>query len=422
MIELAEKKAFVNDITKAKIALKNINWNFYEKSAFSPNELRPFNPRAYHWYPATFIPEIPFTLIEALTPPRATVWDPFSGIGTTFFQALSLSRYSRATEICTVAVEYMKSLFTLFDPTLNLLKVRLGTEKALEDFASSKDYSKDVSTEILVNRLEPWFSSKTLNQLCFLFIKEKKSEKEEKAIYRICISALLKTASSQDRGWGCVADNVLPKEEAIIDKNVLKMFKYSARRLTDDISQHRRTLSPDYKVIYREMSENPPIFHEDLRVCNSISDNSIDLIVTSPPYPNMTDYVTSQRLSYYYLGFDLFLKGISNDGVLEIGARSRRNRKNSVEAYYEDMKKVNKVISKKLRSDGYACYILPAFNLDNDNNKLRRQAVQKVIASMTDCDLIKEEEYERILPQKRRSHNRLWATLEREKIYLFRKV
>ena len=200
LIEVTEDKALVNDVSTAKTVLQNINWNFYEKSAFFPNELHPFNPRAHHWYPATFIPEIPFTLVEALTPQRATVWDPFSGIGTTFFQAISLSRYAVATEICSVAVEYMKSLFLLFDPKLDLAKAQTAIEKGISDFVPGKTYSDSVPNNILIERLRPWFTRKTLNELCFLFSQRENCQDELRAIYTIGISSLLKTASNQDRG------------------------------------------------------------------------------------------------------------------------------------------------------------------------------------------------------------------------------
>ena len=68
----------VNDLPKVKAILKNINWNFYQKSTFSSYETRPFKCSTYHWLPATFVPEIPFTLIEVLTLPNAIVYDPFS--------------------------------------------------------------------------------------------------------------------------------------------------------------------------------------------------------------------------------------------------------------------------------------------------------------------------------------------------------
>ena len=58
--------------------------------------------------------------------------------------------------------------------------------------------------------------------------------------------------------------------------------------------------------------------------CENVPDNSVDLVITSPPYPNMTDYVTSQRLSYYFLGLGLADKSRLKDLDLEIGPRIRR--------------------------------------------------------------------------------------------------
>ena len=93
------KSLLTNDINTVKTILKNINWNFYQRSGFAPHEMQPFNCRRHHWYPATFVPEIPFTLIEVLTSPNAVVYDPFAGIGTTYFQALLLNRRPLSTEM-----------------------------------------------------------------------------------------------------------------------------------------------------------------------------------------------------------------------------------------------------------------------------------------------------------------------------------
>ena len=215
---------FVKDFSTAKAILKNINWNFYQKGTFSPYEIRPFNCRKYHWYPATFVPEIPFTLIEVLTLPGAVVYDPFAGIGTTYFQALLLGRKPLATEICRVAIKYMHSLFILFNPKINFDNLRENIKKMLKDFNPSSNYISDVPKNTLINNLKPWYSEKTLNQLSFLFIKEAScSDKTTRAAMRIFISAILKTVSSQDRGWGCIADNVLPKKEQIKDKVNVKI-------------------------------------------------------------------------------------------------------------------------------------------------------------------------------------------------------
>jgi len=417
------KNSLVNDIHTAKIILKNINWDFHQRIVSSPYEIRPFNCRRYHWFPATFVPEIPFTLIEVLTLPNAMVYDPFAGIGTTYFQALLLDRKPVATEICRVAIEYMQSLFILFNPEINFDGLKVNFNKMLKDFNPHNDYISNVPKNILINKLRPWYSENTLSQLSFLFIKEAScSDEAMKAAIRISISAILKTASSQDRGWGCIADNVLPKKEQMRDKEVLDLFEKHVNRLLEDISEHLKYVMPGYDQIYKELSEKETIFHEDVREYKGIPDNSVDLVVTSPPYPNMTDYVTSQRLSYHFLGFDLADNDNVKDRDLEIGARNRRSRKDSIGRYCDDMQRANKIISQKLKSGGYACYVMPVFNADNENNRNRKRIIHKVISTMDDYDLIKEDEYERILPPIRRSHNIKWATLEREKIFLFRKV
>ncbi len=414
---------FVNDIATANTILKNINWDFYESSSFSSYEVRPFNCRKHHWFPATFVPEIPFTLIEVLTLPNAVVYDPFAGIGTTYFQALLLNRKPLTTDICRIATEFMHSLFILFNPGINFDSLKRNFNKMLKDFNPHKDYNSNVPKNILIDKLRPWYSEKTLYQLSFLFIKEAScSDKAMKAAMGISISAILKTASSQDRGWGCIADNVLPKKKQMKDKEVLDLFEKHISRLLEDISEHLKYVMSGYDQIYKELLEKQTIFHEDVRGCKGIPDNSVDLVVTSPPYPNMTDYVTSQRLSYYFLGSDLADNDNVKDRNLEIGARSRRSRKDSIDRYCDDVQRANEIISRKLKSGGYACYVMPVFNADNENNRNRRRIVQKVLAKMQEHDLIKEGEYERILPTKRRSHNIKWATLEREKIFLFRKV
>jgi len=410
--------ALTNDLQNAKAILRNVNWDFYQKSAFSPQEMRPFKCSAHHWCPATFVPEIPFTLIEVLSLPNAAVYDPFAGVGTTYFQALLLNRKPLATEICKVSVEFMRTLFRLFDPRIDVNEIKERVQTIVTSYKPDRDYTLSDDRRISIDKLRPWYSSKTLNQLAFLFIEQACCEDEiVRAAMWISISAILQSVSSQDRGWGCIADNVLPKEDKIKDKEALTLFNQHINRLLNDICEHLKYTKPGYDELYRDLSQQQTIFHSDVRECKEIRESSVDLMITSPPYPNMTDYVNSQRLSYYFTEFDM-----ANDWRLEIGARSRRQRKDALVLYSEDMQHANEVIAKKLKRGGYACYVMPVFSADNDNSKNRRQIVQKIMSKLEDLDLIKEDEFERILPTIRRAHNAKWATLERERIYLFRKV
>jgi DNA modification methylase len=79
--------------------------------------------------------------------------------------------------------------------------------------------------------------------------------------------------------------------------------------------------------------------------------DSIDMVVTSPPYLGVNDYVKSMRLTW------LFFPEDSKEEALEkeIGARSKRHRKNAYENYISDMEKVFSGIPRVLRRSGFIC-------------------------------------------------------------------
>lgn len=55
------------DNSEVKKRLNSINWNFDFTIDYGEDALHPFNCRKYYSYPATFIPEIPYALIEILS-------------------------------------------------------------------------------------------------------------------------------------------------------------------------------------------------------------------------------------------------------------------------------------------------------------------------------------------------------------------
>jgi len=388
--------------------------------------MSPFDCRKHHWFPATFIPEIPFTLIEVLTQSSATVYDPFAGIGTTYFQALLLSRKPMATENCTVAVDFMKSLFVLFDPSLDFELIRNTVEQTIEGFDSQTDYvekvRQDNSFEVLIDELQNWYHPNVLNQIAYLILEERYCpEPATKAAIHIALSAILKKTSSQDRGWGCIADNVRPKKKQIDESNAvdaIRIFRGHLNRLLQDVNEHLKYVSAEYPGLYAEVSRRETIFHADTRYFEGIRDGSVDLVVTSPTYPNMTDYVTSQRLSYYWLGVNLADE--NQDLPREIGARRKRHVKNSIDQYLADMKMCNEILSRKIAEGGYVCFVMPEFGNSKPNDIDRKVVTQQVVYDLSK-HLVREKEFERVVPAGRRAQNIKWATLEREKIHIFRR-
>jgi len=374
----------VNNLAELERILKNINWDFYPRPLSSKKNPKIFNCRKYHWYPATFIPEIPYTLIELLTKPHAKIFDPFAGIGTTYFQALLLNRLPICADICSFSTEFINLLFTLFNPVLDLITISQEIRSELNLYSVDVDYSRKLDRENrfkFLKELEKWYTRKNFHALCFLFYLESKTKNNTiKSAFKISISSILSTISNQDRGWGCIADNVLPKNYQVRQVDVLNSFLSALNKLITDIERFKEKL--DYEDSYRKTANQKSIFHSNILNLNEISDDSIDFVLTSPPYPNMVDYVTSQRLSYYYFGIDLL-----TDKNSEIGARSKRKRLSSLDDYMFQMNSANKKISKTIKKGGYLCYIMPSFNTKNNNNIKRKTIVRNVISNLEELDL-----------------------------------
>ena len=172
------------------------------------------------------------------------------------------------------------------------------------------------------------------------------------------------------------------------------------------------TRLPDtYKDFYSAISRETRVF-EDSLVNATIEEETVDLVVTSPPYPRMIDYVKSQRLS-----FNFFNENFGDYVGREIGARYRRSRRDFLDTYEKDIKQVNAKVVKLLKKNGYMCVVLPDYEA-TDN---RKEVIEKVVEDYAKLGLTKVFEVSRYIPSHKRTLSIQWATLVNERIYIFQK-
>lgn len=394
--------------------LRGVDWSFSLSRHSSV-----FDCRKYHWYPATFIPEIPFSLVEILSEPGDTVYDPFSGIGTTVMQALFAGRVPHGSENCRVAANVSRSLWTLLATEREPHELTTDVRALCADYNPLAPYEECFSGADSRRLLGRWFAPGTFRQLAYLALAVDHSlSSATAACVRLVTSSVLKSLSAQRGGWGCVADNMIPRRVSDEDeRDVFRRLLRGVTVLARDLEAARKRLPSAAAALLKGACVDDHLCHADVAKMSEPPVEDVDLVVTSPPYPGMTDYATSQRLSYYWLG-----QTPDEDLASEIGARRKRFARSSIAAYGQVMTAVFGTVVAALRSGGVACFVLPQFDAERESDEPRRRVVQEVLGTLPGRGLVLEYQVERVLPTMRRHHNASWTTLEREAIYVYRKV
>lgn len=394
--------------------LDDINWSFNDNLSHDRTAFPLVNARNHHWYPATYIPEVPYTLIELLSTRADRVFDPFAGIGTTLWQAVTLGRRAIGTEVSLIGYKNIVSIWTLLDPQNDLDSGFRELCLLLRGW-DERDYRHVIEGTPRGELLKPWFSEGTFGELAYLALAEKRCDRPEaSALLALSVSAILKSVCEQRRGWGCIADNMKPSaselEEAPSTRNPIVRVLRHATRVAADIRRLRVGIATNTGT----GSSRLAISHADARVVDPLL-TEIDLVVTSPPYPGMTDYTTSQRLSYYWYG-----RKPEVDVHGEIGARRKRFKQGWIDNYVSDMTQAFESVSRTLVPGGRMALVLPQFQSSTaGESDARASAVHSVLKKLPSYGLNICWEAERILPDSRRHQNQRWTRLQRERLALY---
>jgi hypothetical protein len=121
-----------------------------------------------------------------------------------------------------------------------------------------------------------------------------------------------------------------------------------------------------------------------------LPDESIKLVITSPPYEGVSDYIKSQRLSMEWFGL-----AIAPLRLREIGARSKRHRISALDDYLDEIGKVFSDLRRCLTSDGVCVVVI-------GESSARQLTVAEVIARIAASGMRKELDLNRTVSSQRR--------------------
>lgn len=269
--------------------LNEVNWAFADDdTTYLSHDIHP--------YPAKFIPQIPRNLIARLSMPGETVWDPFGGSGTTALESVLLGRQAVSSDVnplaevigngklLTLTKEEDDFLCSLCEELAIVAASDASISEALRRFEPLERYAPDMPNG------SQWFHPQAMAELSYLKGRVGTFAAEKcRRLANVCLSKVILRSSYQDsetRYARC--------EREFPAGKVIRLF---AGALASSLKKVR------YLGTFLRFRE-AKFCTADLRNDAVVPRASVDLIVTSPPYPNATDYHLYHRFRLFWMGFD----------------------------------------------------------------------------------------------------------------------
>ncbi|MDP3763736.1 MAG: DNA methyltransferase [bacterium] len=360
----------------------------------------------YHRYPAKFIPQLVKKLIEDYAPSRTqVVCDPFGGCGTTLVEAKMLGHKSIGFDINPVAKLITQTKTTPIKPR-TLANHR---NKFLEDYENAPIVSYEHH-----HRIGYWFEPEMVQELDRIYFAIKEIKNHNVRRFFLCsFSHNLKNCSR----WLMKSikptidkDKVLPNPKATFLRHLDSMIRKNERFYISLVQSEYTSVSA--KMYRRDSTKKFPL-----------ETNSVDLIITSPPYVTSYEYADLHQLSLLWFGDDPkhfkkwhhFSKEFIDFRRTFIGTSSKAEKRGDFDSeignqivnalisierplaidvanYFLDMKKVFSEMYRILKPGGKACVIIGNTNLRGvEISNAQVAAEQMQVAGFKKLDFIKRE-------------------------------
>jgi SOS regulatory protein LexA len=221
-----------------------------------------------HTYPAMFIPQVGRRLIETYSKEGDTICDIFCGSGTALVESRLIGRNAYGIDLNPLAIFLAKAKTTSIDPQ----KIMKEYKGVLERIEKIKDNQIERPN---FKNIDFWFKEKVIIKLAKL--KKAIQEVKDKSIKNFLLVAFSETvrySSNTKTGEFKLVRNKGEKLEKH-DPDVLAIFKKNAEKNILGMTEFYKDAKKDNwtKIIYGDSSKD-----------NGIKPNSIDCIITSPPY------------------------------------------------------------------------------------------------------------------------------------------
>jgi len=277
-----------------------------------------------HSFPAKFPPQLPRKFICALTNPGESVLDPMMGSGTTVLEALLAGRQAIGIDIDPLAVLMSKVKTT---PANTLQVATLGDQISHQASLAVKEKRQMMETELqrrwdskTKEFVDYWFATETQLELQALVEQiQRVTDADWRSLLMLTLSSIIITKSggvsfALDLGHTRPhkARHVANKDGEVVfgeslPTSLTDRDKLLSKTIGSPLQEFGRRFRKNLNGLleHREDANMPLLAFGDAQ-CLPITDGTVSLIVTSPPYAsNAIDYMRAHKFSLVWLGHAL---------------------------------------------------------------------------------------------------------------------
>ncbi len=294
----------------------------------------------FHAYPARLHPKTAAELIKQLSAPDQTVLDPFCGSGTVLVEALAAGRRAVGTDLNPLAVLLAQAKCKGLSPHQQEELLRAAAE--IKDFADGRRLDKAGPIRKYGAEERAMFDVHVLLELDSLHAGIGKLNKGPLQTHlQLVLSSILVKLSRQTSD---TVERETPRR--IAGGYTARLF---SKRTEEWVRQVRE---------FEELAPHPrpkfAAYVTDARKLDPVRDASVDLVVTSPPYPGVYDYYAhhAMRLRWLQLRSGEFQRS-------EIGSRRQLSDSSDPQTVWrDDLSAVMRQLERVMKKGALACFVI----------------------------------------------------------------
>lgn len=356
MTESITKAASRSALANAVARLDRVDWDF-------PSYVPRVNTKgvhALHWYPAPFPPALPATLLDVMGEPGERVLDPFAGSGVTTIEAWMRGFQATGVDVNGFAVALGRAKVALLERG-SLERGRDLAADYLRFAARARLELEECPVEVTIARAgmseeaRNWFDRDILTETAVaLEWIDQVSGPDADWLWMALSSILHGVSRLRDVHY-----------TYIVDRSKTKAPPRSPVRVDTKLADRIVRVGRDAGVVRSELcaagvaletAPRPGFIQADAAALPTAVTGRFDLVITSPPYFGMNDYVRSQYLSWLIRPWS----GYDNDLKRETGQRRKRRNQAALDDYLVSMRATFEAVYETLSPGGRLAVVIGA--------------------------------------------------------------